>query len=98
MENSSIEKIGEYEGLPVYYDKSSAKYVYCVRGATKDSVFYVGPAVINHESRTITLPDGSPLPPQNMKYENKAFIVGTKDMKEAKESIDLYLAIRKTEK
>jgi hypothetical protein len=99
METENIKLIGEHLGVPVYYDKNSTNpnTVWRARGPIPEHKDrnQPGPVYYNYETGKATLLNGEPWVPEKVDYENKAYIMGTDNIEEAKELIDKGLESRK---
>lgn len=81
--------IGKYNDKPVYYDESYVGRVATCRGPVKE-VNLPGIVYMNYETGKMTKKDGTPYIPEHVDYEEKFYIVGTEDLNEAREHIELY--------
>lgn len=81
--------IGKYANKPVYYDDECIDRVKACRGPVKE-VNLPGIVYMNYETGKMTKEDGTPYIPEHVDYEEKFYIVGTKDLNEAHDHIEHY--------
>ena len=87
METENIKLIGDYEGTPVYWDKtgSDINYIWRMRGPIPDHKHRNQPGIVymNYETGKITLPSGETWVTERVDYETKGYFVATPDIEEA---------------
>ena len=92
METENVKLIGDYLGVPVYYDKNSTNpnTFYRARGPIPEHKDRnnVGVVWVNFKTGKATLPNGEPYVSEKVDYETKSYIMGTDNIEKAKELID----------
>ena len=88
MENKPL-KIGEYNGVPVYFDADRTTIGRCmgpVREVNTPGIVYM-----DYQTGKMTLPSGEEWIPEKVEYEPKFYLVPTRNIKEASEMIKTYV-------
>ena len=87
MESTGINKIGEYNGINIYYDLNSPDKKSVIRGRGPIEAHKnrnnVGPVFMNFSTGVATLPNGDVWVPEKVDYETKLYLVPTDNMDEA---------------
>ncbi len=79
---TGVNKIGEYEGVPVYSDSTSSGSIFRARGPIGE-VEQVGLVYWNHQTSEMKTQDGEDYVPKTYEYETKFYIVPTDNIQEA---------------
>lgn len=88
MENKP-HRIGEYEGVPVYFDADRTSIGRCmgpVREVNTPGIVYM-----NWETGKMALPSGEEWVPEKVEYEPKFYLVPTDNIEEAIELIKTHV-------
>jgi hypothetical protein len=80
-------KIGEYNGIPVYYNETGKDFVMTGRGPVNKELETGQIVFWNHKTNKMTLENGDPYIPIKSEYKDFCYIVGTMDIDEAIEHI-----------
>lgn len=89
MENG-VNRIGEYEGVPVYSDSASSGSIFRARGPVGE-VKQDGPVWWNQETGEMKTQDGQDYVPKTYEYETKFYIVSSDNIEEAIQQIKDYV-------
>jgi len=98
METENVKLIGDYNGVPVYWDKSNSvpNLFYQARGPIPEHKDRNNPGIVYMDWKTgkTTLPNGEPWVSEKVDYEAKAYLMGTDIIEEAKVLIEKGLESR----
>jgi hypothetical protein len=85
-----VNKIGEYQGVPVYSDSASSGSIFRARGPV-GKVEQDGPVWWNQETGEMKTQDGQDYVPKTYEYETKFYLVPVDNIEEATQLIKKHI-------